>query len=134
MWVYGIYSVDIQKENKLSKYSDYSQSPKGWTARLIARIKHRSSKKNIDYDLDLAWFRDKLQDMKCEVTGIQFPLDFWVEGKRKAFSPSIDRIDPKKGYTKDNCQVVCWIYNAAKQEFTHADIEKLSSAVLSLKE
>ena len=36
---------------------------------------------------------------------------------------SIDRIDSSKGYTKDNVQWVCYIYNAMKDEFSVKDVE-----------
>jgi len=29
-----------------------------------------------------------------------------------------DKIDPSKGYTKDNCRVVCWWYNLAKSIYS----------------
>jgi len=108
----------------------YNNTPKGWTARLIARIKYRAKTKGIECDIDTQWLRDKLSTMTCEVTGIQFNLDFWVAGATKPFSPSIDRKDPKQGYTKDNCQVVCWIYNAAKPEFTHNDVVRLAKSLV----
>jgi hypothetical protein len=51
------------------------------------------------------------------------------------FAPSIDRIIPKKGYVKGNVQVVCWAYNAAKNQWgedvlltlAHAIVDKVST-------
>ena len=35
---------------------------------------------------------------------------------------SLDRIDPKKGYTKNNCQIVSVIYNKAKGDGCATDV------------
>ncbi len=52
----------------------------------------------------------------CEVTNLPFVPS---EKKMGPFLPSVDRTDPKKGYTKDNCKMVIWMYNAAKGSNTH---------------
>jgi len=113
--------------------NDYANTPKGWTARLIARTKHRANKNNIPYDIDIHWFRDKLSSMHCEITGIHFPLDFYTRGERTPFSPSIDRIIPELGYVKTNCQVVCFIYNYAKANFTDEDVLRMAQALINKK-
>jgi hypothetical protein len=55
-------------------------------------------------------------------------------GPRKQFAPSADRIDPGRGYTKDNVQIVCWQYNAAKHTFTDADVVRFARAVIDVHE
>lgn len=35
-------------------------------------------------------------------------------GDRHPYTPTIDKIDPNKGYTKDNCRIVIWWYNLSK--------------------
>jgi len=47
------------------------------------------------------------------------------------FSPSFDRIDNTQGYTRDNVQLVCLIYNTAKNAHTHEDLLKLARALVS---
>jgi hypothetical protein len=37
--------------------------------------------------------------------------------------PSIDRIDSSKGYTPDNCRVVLWIINQAKNDISEDDFQ-----------
>jgi hypothetical protein len=37
--------------------------------------------------------------------------------------PSIDRIDSSKGYTPDNCRVVLWIINQAKNDILEDDFQ-----------
>ena len=36
-----------------------------------------------------------------------------MDGKNTPDSPSIDRINPFGGYTKDNCRIVLWCINRA---------------------
>jgi hypothetical protein len=50
-------------------------------------------------------------DWKCSVTGLPMTLEI-VNGARP-YSPSVDRIDPSKDYTIENCRVVCTITNLA---------------------
>jgi len=45
------------------------------------------------------------------------------------FCPSLDRVDSSKGYTKDNVQLVCRIYNTAKGNGTKEDVMKMVDAL-----
>lgn len=76
----------------------------------------RSLKNGIEFSITSQWFRHKAIDIGvCEDTGIPFNHDRpTTKGKRNPFGPSIDRRDPNKGYTEDNCKVVVWIHNRAK--------------------
>ena len=62
-----------------------------------------SSSKNIDYFND---FSDG------DLNGAQFEDD----GKQNKKSYSIDRLDPTKGYMKDNILVVSWRWNCMKKD------------------
>jgi hypothetical protein len=44
---------------------------------------------------------------------------------------TIDKIDPRKGYTKDNCRVICWWYNCAKQQHTDEVMLNMCKAVIN---
>jgi len=61
-------------------------------------------------------------DGKCPVFG--FNLEFNDAGFRET-SPSIDRIDSDKGYTKDNIQIISWKANRLKAYATVEDLEIL---------
>jgi hypothetical protein len=85
-----------------------------YPARLILeRTKARAKKKNFSFDLTEGWVQKKLNKGICEATGIELICNEYYEDKGP-FVPSIDRLDNSKGYTKDNCQMVIWIYNRAK--------------------
>ena len=54
---------------------------------------------------------------RCQVTGIPFSCIKINGSSRRPYYPSIDRIDSKKGYTKDNIRVVTVAYNFACNEW-----------------
>ena len=60
------------------------------------------------------------QDNKCPIFG--FNLEWNGNGFRET-SPSIDRIDSSRGYTKDNIQIISWKANRIKGYATVEDLE-----------
>lgn len=60
------------------------------------------------------------EDNKCPVFG--FELEWNSAGFRET-SPSIDRIDSSKGYTRDNVQILSWKANRLKSYATVEDLE-----------
>jgi len=89
-------------------------------------LKKRAKRKKIKFNLDKEWLKEKETIEKCEATGIKF--DTTMEPYVNPFYPTIDRIDSKKGYTKDNCQIVCNMFNVAKGEFDESVFEKWARA------
>lgn len=87
---------------------------------ILGMIRHRSKASGMECDLTLDWLHEKFKKGVCEITGL--PFDFKPPDKKGAkppFTPSVDRIDPTKGYTKDNCQVILWAVNRAKGEHSY---------------
>lgn len=64
----------------------------------------------------------------CPVFGI--PLNYNGSGKqgwsRDDSSPSVDRIDSTKGYTKDNIQIISWRANRIKNDSTPEELRRLA--------
>ena len=93
----------------------------GRAKRTVALVKARSKLKGLDFDLDVEWVLPKLK-AGCEITGLPFKHIKYVpgHGRRgpKPLSPSVDRIDPTKGYTKENCRVVLFCVNTFLQTMT----------------
>lgn len=100
--------------------------------RLVRMAKKRADEKGLSCALDRDGIVRRMRAGRCEVTGESF--DFSMRSERTQhvapFAPSIDRIDPAKGYTMDNVQIVAWAYNAAKSTGTHADVLRLARAVV----
>lgn len=47
------------------------------------------------------------------------------------FAPSLDKINPALPYTKENTQVVVWIYNRAKGPNAHEDVLVLANSLVA---
>lgn len=62
-----------------------------------------------------------IMDGKCSKTGIKFEFDQSTFSK-SPWTPVPDRIDSSKGYSKDNVQWVCHMYNSMKQEYTESEV------------
>lgn len=78
-----------------------------------SRTKKKSEKlgKDIPFDITVEWIYDKLKKGTCEISGLSFKIKeynqdgIWTNVDPRA--PSLDRIDSKKHYTKDNVRVIC---------------------------
>lgn len=96
---------------------------------LVRHAKERAKKKNLPFDLDI--YSDVIQQRidrgVCEVTGL--PLN--LEGGRTWDSPSLDRIDPEKGYLYNNTRVVCHAINSAMGDWGEQKAVDLVLAILA---
>jgi len=90
---------------------------------LLNASKQRASIKNIEHSITVEDLKDIYpKDGCCPVFG--FKLEFGNAGFRD-HSPSIDKIDPSKGYTKDNIQILSWRANRLKADSTVEELEML---------
>lgn len=96
----------------------------------ISDAKYRAKKKQLEFNLTPEWYINKIETGICEATGLSF-TNYGEDGRaRGPFGPSIDRIDPTKGYTTDNSRIVCNIYNYAKYLYTDYDVYIMSKAFI----
>ena len=79
---------------------------------LAYEVQSRSRKLGLPCDIDKEWVEERLHSGVCEMTGLRFD-----SAKRSAQSPSIDRIDPRVGYTKQNCRMIVWALNRAMSNY-----------------
>lgn len=82
-------------------------------------IKCRAKKKGLTFDLVES---DLVVPEFCPVLGI--PLTY-TPGAKTDNSPSVDRIDSSKGYTKDNIEVISWRANNLKKDATLDELRAL---------
>jgi hypothetical protein len=87
----------------------------------------RAYKRGIPFSLS---YTDLGSPTHCAVSGVEFVMSESFH-KGNIFCPSLDRIDPTKGYVKGNVRVVCHGYNLAKHEGTDADVLKLARAIVA---
>jgi len=114
-----------QREYGRNYVAQKRKDPDWRLVQLLHQAKARSRSKGLEFDLTNEALKDKYPaDGKCPVYG--FYLEWGNSGFREK-SPSIDRIDSTKGYTKDNIQIISWKANRLKADFTLEDIETLVS-------
>lgn len=77
---------------------------------LIKHAQKRALKKGVPFSLTVEWAKS-VWDGKCALTGFAFEVG---NGAPCAFSPSIDKIDPAKGYVPENCRFVLVRINSLK--------------------
>lgn len=126
-----------QCDSKLVK--DYRLTDKGIAAEICRRIKNTCKKESIPFDLDKEWILNKLNSInwKCELTGFELKRRRDnLEHRQTGFqwdSISIDKIEPKLGYIKDNVRFVLNQINIFKQDGSDERMYQLAEALLSFK-
>ena len=91
--------------------------------RMLKWIRVRSKCRNIDFGLELS----DIQIPKfCPILGIELR-----KGTQHSheYSPSIDRIDSQKGYTKDNIRIISHRANAIKRDGTLEEFLKVENYI-----
>lgn len=112
-----------RKEELGDYYTEYNQR---WRIKhperyLVHKARGSAKARNLDFDLTE---EDIYIPEECPVLGIKF--DNSVKSDKNN-SPSIDRLDNSKGYTKDNVNVISWRANNLKSDGTLEEFKKLVS-------
>ncbi len=97
----------------------YNRTVKGICSRAAGYAKYRSKKKGLKYNIDSKYLISIWpKDNKCPILGYKMrPSQDGNPGQDKC-SPTLDRIDPRKGYIKGNCE---WVCSLANQMMTAAE-------------
>lgn len=135
-----------KKEDNPQRYQKYrqeylerrdaeSRSHRGRLYTLLDSARTRAKKKGEIFDLTLDWLLElhASQAGKCKLTKLPFTYDRNPNGERfyMPYSPSLDRIDSKKGYTKDNVRLVCVIVNLALNVFGEEHLSRMCHAYVA---
>jgi hypothetical protein len=137
--VHSTVCMDCHREKMRAKYrknndrmkvlnAKYYRIPERRVAKIFQNLKNRAKHAGLEFDLDLDWFKERFSN-GCEITGIAFEIET-DRFHKNLFGPSVDRTDSDKGYTKDNCKLVCLCYNLAKNCGTHQDVVKMAKALI----
>lgn len=116
-----------EKERSLRKYSDPNQR----INQIFSRCNRKAIAESREFNLTKEFLivLMMLQSNKCALTGIEFDFSNPNNGnKRNPFGPSLDRIDSNKDYIVGNVQFVCWVVNAAKNEYIIDVFDKMCAA------
>lgn len=79
--------------------------------KMIMKSRIRAIESGIPNDLTVEWARKRWTG-RCEITGAEFK--YTRNGKANSFSPSLDKIDPSKGYVQSNCRFILCALNRFK--------------------
>ena len=100
---------------------------------IVAGCRNRAKRRGLECDIDVEYVLDLYQKQEglCAATGIKLESS---QANTKSFSSpwtiTVDRKDSTKGYTKDNIQLVCYMYNSCKNRWTHEDVLIMCEGVL----
>ena len=90
---------------------------------------NRARKLGLPCTLTKEWIEERLKGGVCEITGVKFDFKSLGKGMRK-YAPSLDRQNPKQGYTEENTRVVVWIYNLWKSTYSDNEVVEFAKIVV----
>ena len=105
------YEEKYRQQKRESWLRNYKQA-------MVNKAKHRAEKYNLEFDITKD---DIVIPDICPI--LEVPLEIGTKGNYE-YSPSLDRIDNSKGYTKDNIMVISKKANSMKNS---ASIEELKA-------
>lgn len=88
--------------------------------------KSRAKKENIPFDIEM---NDLIIPDYCPLLGIKLE---YIPGKtNNPNTPSLDKIDPTKGYVKGNVRVISYKANTMKNNATREELERFAKNILN---
>ena len=117
------------KKNRENRKNDRSKMASVLLAKTLTAKKRNT--RTLEHNLTTAYIQDLLekQNYCCAFTGIKLDHN---SGKNSLRMASIDRIDSKKGYVKNNIQIVLNSMNKAKGESTDKQFHDLMKEIREL--
>jgi len=100
------------------------------TMYMTCAARARAKKKGLPFDIDAAHLRSIATDI-CPVLGMKLEWSTLRGHGSKLFpnSPSLDRIDPSKGYVKGNVWIISHKANTIKSNASHEELKLVTEAV-----
>jgi hypothetical protein len=100
------------------------------TTKMLVNARNRAIKKKLLFDLDIDYVRS-LVVSRCPVFNMPLEWSAYRGNERLPLpnSPSLDRIDPTRGYVKGNVWIISHKANMFKSYATHEELKTLTEAV-----
>lgn len=115
--------IDNPEKHQMYEKARYQQDSR---FKMLTAAKQRAKLKNLPFDLTI----DDLNIPEiCPLLNI--PLTVALN-KTTGNSPSLDRIDNKKGYTKDNILIISWRANRCKTDMSLTELFTLADNLKKL--
>ena len=123
------FCVECREQN--SNWELSRLDPKKRLIRLCSMAKARAKIKEIAFDIDGEFLYHLWLENEgcCCLTGLKFELGkYGAKGQSHPQAPSIDRINSKLGYTRDNVRLITYHMNISLSDFGILEFEKLIQA------
>jgi hypothetical protein len=100
------------------------------TKSMVTKARSRAKNKNLPFDIDLPYIRS-IVPSHCPIFNVplEWSLRRGVGHGALSNSPSLDRIDPERGYVKGNVWIISNRANAIKNDATHEELKLVTKAV-----
>lgn len=96
----------------------YARKPKEY--HLFSQCKHRAKQAGLEFSIEVS---DIVIPDVCPVLGFELSRS---NQRNLPNSPSVDRFDNSKGYTKDNIRIISWRANKLKCDATPSEMAALA--------
>ena len=96
-------------------------------SKMLQRAKGRAKLKDLEFDLTV---KDIIIPKHCPILGIELVCKSGTSGGQKN-SPALDRKDSKRGYTKDNVQVISHLANMMKSHATREELITFANWIIN---
>lgn len=113
-----------QNPETRSKHKDWRRNNRGFA--LVNIAKWRAKQRSLPFDLDPKEIQARIEAGHCEMTGIPFDLDV----PRAWNAPSLDQIEPGKGYTANNVRVVLYALNVMSNTWGPNKVVEIARAIM----
>lgn len=110
------------RESYIARRRIYGATLSGRIHALLTSARSRAAKRGLEFTLTFEELAEmyRAQNGCCLLTRLPLDLEGRNTKRRRAylpFSPSLDRIDPNEGYTRQNVRLVCTAINIARNHF-----------------
>lgn len=118
------------KEDRLKNPEKYKRIEVNWrdrnpAKRLIISTRQSARLKKLEHNITV---EDLILPEKCPLLGI--PIDYSAGTGKTMDKPSVDRIDPSKGYIKGNVEVMSTLANTMKSKATREQLLLFAKNIL----
>lgn len=105
-----------------------------YARKALPRIARKCKRMDRPFDITHGWLLAQAEAQKfcCALTGIPFYFRHSAESFQDPFGPSLDRINPKGGYTKDNVRLVVFALNVMLMDWGCDIFERVAIAYRSV--
>lgn len=119
-------SSGVKMRMKLAKRKCKERNP---VYHVLYGIRGRSVKKGLEFNLTVDWYLAHFSQ-GCAVTGKDLmPPRRREKSEANPWDAHVDRIDQKRGYTMDNCRIVCAMFNQARGQWKDSDVMEMADAL-----